>query len=491
MFEDFPQNMRATDALSCCVQLEEKLINSCGETGLRGKLTRWLQDTSLGTLSQMRVELEIRFNVEQLWISTDDNVNIDCLVIPVSSEAPTMLVCCPNSGFYEFAYYQNQWLEFFVNAGISVFLWNYRGYGRTRGRPSVARLKRDGECIVEYLRHVRKVGKLGFYGERLGGAIASHLARTMGADFLFVDRSFSSLDHVALFNFSKLAYYVFKCFYWKLEDFSLDFLRADCYKLLTVDPNDPSTHDLASVKTGAALNSLGLPHKLQGHYHLLNREESEHLLRSLKNLMKLIVQYIDRRGANSLLRPVSPSKSPSTIDLVDEETITNLLCRIFTVLDSLDAGGKPLSHIYMHKPRLFSLKLWLVVLDVYGSYLPLLPDEIGNSRNKSVAKLKESAEELERICKDHAVFSNPFVCYIIENTQHLLYHIFLIYNHYERCNYDKALQSEDSQIDLSAGPTSRFDPVKVGYLIPLSSTQGQVEKMQIEWHLANSLFSEN
>ena len=35
---------------------------------------------------------------------------------------------------------------------------------------------------------------------------------------------------------------------------------------------------------------------------------------------------------------------------IDEEVLTGLLCKIFAVLDSLDAGGKPLSNVYVNHP---------------------------------------------------------------------------------------------------------------------------------------------
>lgn len=57
-----------------------------------------------------------------------------------------------------------------------MFLWNYRGYGRSKGRPSLEVLKKDGEAIVDYLKKVKGVSKLGVHGESIGGLIASHIA---------------------------------------------------------------------------------------------------------------------------------------------------------------------------------------------------------------------------------------------------------------------------------------------------------------------------
>ena len=41
-----------------------------------------------------------------------------------------------------------------------------------------------------------KFARVGVHGESLGGTVACHLARKLDVDFLFADRTFSSLDSV-------------------------------------------------------------------------------------------------------------------------------------------------------------------------------------------------------------------------------------------------------------------------------------------------------
>jgi hypothetical protein len=256
VFDDFPNNTNAQTARELIIKLEEILFSSCGEVPMKDKIKRWLFDTRLGTIDQMRVELMSRFNCEQIWLSAEDTVLIDCLWIPGvsnSADAPTILLCNPNAGFYEFAYYQNEWLDYYLNSGINVFMWNYRGYGRTKGSPSLARIKKDGEIIVDYLKRVRKVGRLGVHGESLGGCIATHLARYCEVDFLFADRSFSSISEVALYNFGKFAYWMYRLSRKADTDASMDFLAVECYKILSADPQDGMINDMASLKSGVAI----------------------------------------------------------------------------------------------------------------------------------------------------------------------------------------------------------------------------------------------
>lgn len=110
-----------------------------------------------------------------------------------------MLFCNPNSGYYESLYYQSDWIDYYTAHGIDIVLWNYRGYGSVKGRPSPDRIVHDGQIIIAYLRREKK-GKIGVHGESIGGAIAARLAHTCELDFLFSDRSFSSILDVAYHN---------------------------------------------------------------------------------------------------------------------------------------------------------------------------------------------------------------------------------------------------------------------------------------------------
>ena len=54
-------------------------------------------------------------------------------------------------------------------------------------------IKKDGEAVVGFLRETLGVEKIGVHGESLGGCIATYLAWKCDLDFLFADRTFSSL----------------------------------------------------------------------------------------------------------------------------------------------------------------------------------------------------------------------------------------------------------------------------------------------------------
>lgn len=55
---------------------------------------------------------------------------------PIETKKPIMIMCCPNAAYYELMCIENEWVRFYIRAGVNVFIWNYRGYGRSGGQPS-------------------------------------------------------------------------------------------------------------------------------------------------------------------------------------------------------------------------------------------------------------------------------------------------------------------------------------------------------------------
>lgn len=117
---------------------------------------------------------------------------------------PTVILCFPNGGFIEYFYFQCEWVNFYLEKGINVFLWNYRGYYRSTGISNSKNILEDAERVFDYLKQTVKVkGIIGAHGESLGGYVASHLAKSKKLDFLLIDRSFCCLDKFIISKYGK------------------------------------------------------------------------------------------------------------------------------------------------------------------------------------------------------------------------------------------------------------------------------------------------
>ena len=70
-------------------------------------------------------------------------------------------------------------------------------------------MKRDGEILVDYMRDIMNIKKIGVHGASIGGMVANHIARKKGIDLLVADRTFSSLSNVAYYQVNRLLYSLF------------------------------------------------------------------------------------------------------------------------------------------------------------------------------------------------------------------------------------------------------------------------------------------
>jgi alpha/beta superfamily hydrolase len=112
---------------------------------------------------------------------------------------PTVIFCNPNAVQYQQQVHSSNayWLKYFLSNKINVMVWNYRSYGRSSGTPDPYITYHDSEAVLKFIiNNLGLKGKIGCFGRSLGGAIASHLANYYPkiVEFLFVDRSFGTLD---------------------------------------------------------------------------------------------------------------------------------------------------------------------------------------------------------------------------------------------------------------------------------------------------------
>ena len=86
---------------------------------------------------------------------------------------------------------------------MSVLLWDYRGFGRSEGKPSEEGLYRDGEAAWKWLHESVSANRLpaALLGKSLGSAVAIHTAAVYAAEAanpatLILDSAFTSMREV-------------------------------------------------------------------------------------------------------------------------------------------------------------------------------------------------------------------------------------------------------------------------------------------------------
>lgn len=83
--------------------------------------------------------------------------------------------------------------------GVNVLLFDYRGYGRSSGRPSVDGTYRDAEAAFKYLSSRPDIDpqKIVFFGRSMGGAVAVDLATKHEPYGMILESPFTSLADMA------------------------------------------------------------------------------------------------------------------------------------------------------------------------------------------------------------------------------------------------------------------------------------------------------
>jgi fermentation-respiration switch protein FrsA (DUF1100 family) len=85
------------------------------------------------------------------------------------------------------------------NLGVNIFIFDYRGYGKSEGRPTEKGMYLDGEAALAYLRTRLDVDvdKVVLYGRSLGCAVAVEMASRHGAYALVLESPFTSVKAMA------------------------------------------------------------------------------------------------------------------------------------------------------------------------------------------------------------------------------------------------------------------------------------------------------
>jgi pimeloyl-ACP methyl ester carboxylesterase len=122
----------------------------------------------------------IGLKFDDVQLTTKDSVNLDSWFVPAKDNDQigkgVILFCHGNGGNIG---NRVSYLPIFKDLGLATFLFDYRGYGKSEGKPSEEGTYSDVEAAWQYLTQEKQIPpqKIIIYGESLGGAIASYLAQ--------------------------------------------------------------------------------------------------------------------------------------------------------------------------------------------------------------------------------------------------------------------------------------------------------------------------
>ncbi|XP_038051324.1 protein ABHD13-like [Patiria miniata] len=117
---------------------------------------------------------------EDLYLQTSDRVRVSAVLFkqaePLFSRAPTVLFFHGNAGNIAHRYFNAHGL--YAMCGCNILFLEYRGFGRSEGRPSEAGFYLDAQAALDYLHRRGDIDtrRIVVFGRSLGGAVAINLA---------------------------------------------------------------------------------------------------------------------------------------------------------------------------------------------------------------------------------------------------------------------------------------------------------------------------
>jgi len=134
--------------------------------------------------------------LEEVWFRAAGGPRLFGWYVQASPGSPVLLWCHGNAGNL---IHRLDNMAGLYRSGLSHFIFDYRGYGRSEGKPSEEGLYRDGLAAYAHLTETRQIPpkQLVMFGRSLGAAIAGEVASQRSTGGLILEGSFPSVEAVA------------------------------------------------------------------------------------------------------------------------------------------------------------------------------------------------------------------------------------------------------------------------------------------------------
>jgi fermentation-respiration switch protein FrsA (DUF1100 family) len=132
---------------------------------------------------------------EDVYFETSDGVKINAWFVPASSPRGTVLFCHGNAGNIS---HRLEIIKMLNGLDLNVFIFDYRGYGKSSGSPSEKGTYLDALAAYEYLKTRDDVDneKIIVHGKSLGAAITIDLATRVKPRAIISESAFTSVADI-------------------------------------------------------------------------------------------------------------------------------------------------------------------------------------------------------------------------------------------------------------------------------------------------------
>jgi uncharacterized protein len=181
---------------------------------------------------------------------TVDGVNISGWYIPAAQEKGALLFCHGNAGNMSDTL---EHIRVLHEMDLSLLVFDYRGYGRSEGKPTEEGTYLDAEAAWDHLIRLGKhPGKVIVHGQSLGGAVAAEVALRKKPAALVIESTFTSIPDLGERNYPWLPVKMMARIRYPTKD---KIGLITCPKLIIHSPDDkiiPYDHGTALYRIASA-----------------------------------------------------------------------------------------------------------------------------------------------------------------------------------------------------------------------------------------------
>jgi len=177
-------------------------------------------------------ELDLAF--DEINFTSGDGVELTAWYVGADGSKPTVLFCHGNGGNMM---HRLDSINIFNSLGLNCFIFDYRGYGKSKGLPTEEGTYQDALAAYKWLTKERKVfaENIIIFGRSLGGSIAAQLASIVEARSLVIESSFTSYADIGKSFYPYMPVRHFARFEYNTIDY---IKKTDCPVLIVHSRND-------------------------------------------------------------------------------------------------------------------------------------------------------------------------------------------------------------------------------------------------------------
>ena len=133
---------------------------------------------------------------ESVFFEASDGTKLHGWFFPLPGKSPVILFCHGNAGNISHRLHN---IGELLNKGFQVFIFDYRGFGKSNGSPSRKGVYLDGPAAYDYLRNRLGIPpeRIILFGRSLGAAVATEIAIKRKANRLILESAFTSTKAMA------------------------------------------------------------------------------------------------------------------------------------------------------------------------------------------------------------------------------------------------------------------------------------------------------